>query len=218
MIIIIIILLFTIFMYYFTLSNSDNIIEKYHMISNNKYPNMKYIHDNRKIIIEELQNILHKKVWTNWINYDNINNIPTLNKTSRNDIIAYMNANICSLNSTSSWKIFCLLLYGEPILENVKYFPKTIKLFQNMPEIINVGLSCLEPHSETTLHKAYNNKICRCHIPLIIPKGNKNKLGLKVNNDILDWNDYFIFDDTFYHKAWNYTDEHRIVLLIDLKK
>ena len=34
------------------------------------------------------------------------------------------------------------------------------------------------------------------------------------------WNDneYFIFDDTFDHQAWNYTKEKRIVLIIDIMR
>jgi aspartyl/asparaginyl beta-hydroxylase (cupin superfamily) len=68
---------------------------------------------------------------------------------------------------------------------------------------------------------------------LIIPKANKKypktfitksegkKLCvLQVENDYRIWkpDDYFIFDDTCIHNAWNYTRENRIVLIVDLKK
>jgi beta-hydroxylase len=41
-----------------------------------------------------------------------------------------------------------------------------------------------------------------------------------MNDEIKMWdmNNYFIFDDTYDHQAWNYTDENRIVLILDILK
>ena len=88
---------------------------------------------------------------------------------------------------------------------------------KEIPNIINAGFSCLEPNVETSLHKGHNNKIVRVHIPMIIPDGDT---AIKIDNKIVKWhnNDYFIFDDTFYHQAWNRTNNNRIVLLIDVLK
>ena len=44
--------------------------------------------------------------------------------------------------------------------------------------------------------------------------------AMEINNDIIKWNiyEYFIFDDTCFHQAWNNTDENRFVLIIDIKR
>ena len=91
----------------------------------------------------------------------------------------------------------------------------------------------MEPGCHIGEHKDFNNKFYRLHIPLIIPKINNEitesfvvktqseKLcTLQVENDYRIWknNEYFIFDDTCLHNAWNNTSDMRIVLLIDLLK
>jgi len=180
---------------------------------------MKYIFDNKQIIIEEFkQNILNSNKWSNWMEYDKISNTPIFSKMSPSEIIKRMKDNSCSLNvGKPSWKIFGLMLYGNFINDNIKECPKTMNILKHCDEIVNAGFSCLESNVTTSLHHDFNHDILRCHIPIIIPMGNT---AIKINNDIIKWhdNEYFIFDDTYDHQAWNYTNNIRIVLILDLKK
>jgi aspartyl/asparaginyl beta-hydroxylase (cupin superfamily) len=190
-----------------------------HIYSNDKYPCMKYIFDNRKIIIDEFyKNIIASSKWSNWIEYDKMSNTPIFSKMSPDDILIRMKENNCELNKGKpSWKIFGLMLYGNEIKENVKLCKKTMKILNRCGDIVNAGFSCLEPSVITELHHDFNHDILRCHIPIIIPEG---ATAIKINNEIIKWNmdKYFIFDDTYDHQAWNFTNKIRVVLILDIKR
>lgn len=190
-----------------------------HIHDNNAYPEMKFVFDNRHTIIKEFySHILHSNKWSNWMEYDKIANTPIFSKMTHTEIINRMKKNSCEINKGKpSWKIFGLKLYGHDIKENVDMCPKTMSILNKCEGIVNAGFSCLEPNVITALHHDFNHDILRCHIPIIIPSGNT---AIKINNKIYKWkdNEYFIFDDTYDHQAWNYTDKIRIVLIVDIKK
>ena len=102
-----------IFFYYKTKSIEHN----EHIHSNASYPEMKYIFDNRKIIIDEFyKNVLYSDGWSNWMEYDKISNTPIFSKMSRDEIITRMKENSCKINvGKPSWKIFGLALYKDDI-------------------------------------------------------------------------------------------------------
>tara|TARA_B100000085_G_scaffold247991_1_gene242744 strand:+ start:551 stop:1363 length:813 start_codon:yes stop_codon:yes gene_type:complete len=52
----------------------------------------------------------------------------------------------------------------------------------------------------------------RLHIPLHIPEGD---IFLEVNGEEVDWSEPFAFNNQFVHSAWNNSNEHRLILLID---
>lgn len=123
----------------------------------------------------------------------------------------------CLDDTNPSWKIFGLVLQKEKIKENIKLCPKTMKIINKCQGVINVGFSYLEPGVKTALHHDFNHDILRCHIPILIPVFPS---GININGETKTWNinEFFIFDDTFEHQAWNYTKEKRVVLIIDILK
>lgn len=180
------------------------------------YPELKTVFMNRHIIKNELQSVMDLPKWTKWIEYDNINETPIFSKMSHQQIMTHMNNNNTKLNEgRPSWRIFGLILNRQ--IMNDDLCPETVKMLKGIPYVINAGFSCLEAGVSTSLHKGHNHNIYRCHIPLIIPNGD---CAIKINDKIIKWNtkDYFIFDDTYYHQAWNFTNESRIVLIIDIDK
>ena len=182
-----------------------------------KTPELDKINNNINIIIDELNNILKLKKWSRWSEYDKINT-PTFTKMTNKDIENRLIDNEDYLNSKiPSWRIFGLKLYGKMFEENAIYCPKTLELFKDIDYILNIGFSCLEPSVSTLVHRDYNHNILRCHFPLIIPDGD---CAIKVGNKIKKWimNEYFIFDDTCYHEAWNNTDVNRFILIVDIDK
>ena len=206
-----------IFVIYFMFNIELNL--KNHIHDNNDYPDMKYIFDNRNIIINEFySNVLNSEGWSSWMEYDKVSSTPIFTKMTREEIIQRINENTCLIGKgTPSWKLFGLILYKQQLELNASKCPNTLKLLGKCPEIINACFSCLEPGVITALHHDFNHDILRCHIPIIIPEGNT---AIKINNDIIKWhqNQWFIFDDTFDHQAWNFTDKIRIVLIIDIVK
>lgn len=190
------------------------------IIENKSYPELDFLFRNKNIIINELENIKKTNKWTKWDKYDEIgrNITPIFTQMSFQDILNRIKNNEDFLNTDKkSWRIFGLILDGHFLESNIGFMPQTMELLTNIPNIVNAGISCLEPHVKTSIHKDFNDSFYRCHIPLYIPEGD---CAIKIGNDIVRWNinRYFIFDDTCYHQAWNNTDENRFVFLIDIKR
>lgn len=211
----------------------DFLFAKPAWIDTKLYPEAEKIFNNRNIIIEELHTILDKD-WSIWSN--DYKTTPIFTKMTDEDILQRLNQNASKIGSTKdpAWRLYSLLL-NKKTLDNSKTCPNTTKLLlENSNRILNAGFSLLEPNCYIGMHRDYNNKFYRLHIPLIIPKNNdlydksilskseaSNGLAvLQVEDEYRIWksNEYFIFDDTCNHNAWNYTDENRIVLIVDLLK
>ena len=202
-------------------------------VSNNKFPEAQKIFDSKDIIIKELKTILDSDKWGVWSS--DYNSTPIFTKMTDSEILSRIKSNSGKINSAKnpSWRLFGLIL-NKNVLPDAELCPDTIKLLQSSSSrILNAGFSVLEPGCYIGEHKDYDNKFYRLHIPLIIPKKNnnieqsfisksqsENLCVLQVENDYRIWkdNEYFIFDDTCLHDAWNNTTDIRIVLLVDLLK
>lgn len=103
-----------------------------------------------------------------------------------------------------------------------------LKKYEN--SISSAFFSILEPGKVIPFHEGPYKGILRLHIPVITPYSHRFKpfeeppLALfgrdPVDNTdkLFTWDTPFIFDDSFQHKAWNLTDETRVILLIELRK
>ena len=60
-----------------------------------------------------------------------------------------------------------------------------------------------------------DGKHIRIHIPLIIPKGD---IFFEANCEEVDWENPWGFNNQYMHSAHNNTDEHRLIMLIDLER
>ena len=206
-------------------TNNKNDNKNQYIHDNSEYPQMKFVFDNRRIIQEEFFKYVKNNCnWTNWMEYNKVTNTPIFTKMTNDQILKRMIENKCCLDdyisNTSgnpSWKLFGLFLYGKPIETNVNICPQTVNILRQCDGVVNAGFSCLEPGVITELHRDFNHDVLRCHIPIYVPHGDT---AIQINEEIKRWNDneYFIFDDTYDHQAWNYTKENRIVLIIDIVK
>lgn len=166
------------------------------VIPNIYYPEIEELVKNKELIMDELIDIIKSGLWS------------TLEKSSEHD---------------NSRNLFGLILEGETIEENVSRCLNTYKLIKDISGLINAGFSCLEPYTETPYHNDKDDSYYRVHVPLIVPDVPDEDIRLDVydnNNKIkLNWKtDYFVFDDTCFHQAFNNTDRHRIVLLLDIER
>ena len=232
-ILIILIVFFYIIKLFFSNNNTNiNPISKC-WINNKKYPEAEKIYNSRNIIINELKKILDTDKWAIWSN--DYNTTPIFSEMTDDEILTRINSNLGKINSEikPSWRLFGLIL-NKKILPNSKLCPQTMDILKLYSKrILNAGFSLLEPRCIIGLHFDTNDKFYRLHIPLIIPNANNNIKNsfvdynqakqlciLQVENEYKIWknDEYFIFDDTCYHNAWNYTNELRIILIIDLLK
>jgi aspartyl/asparaginyl beta-hydroxylase (cupin superfamily) len=175
---------------------------------------------NKKIILNDLITLLNNnKKWSIWDYSNNINYKNNFSKLSTQQILKRLNNykdNPKNLQST--WTIFGLILNGKIITDNTILLQKTLNIIKKIPNVINVGFSCLTPNSSTGVHNEIDKGIYRIHLPLIIPKGD---CAIQVQNEIKKWYDcksIMIIDDTKWHNAWNNTKYPRYILIIDVLK
>jgi len=72
--------------------------------------------------------------------------------------------------------------------------------------------SIIERH---TGHENAEGQNIRIHIPLIVPEGD---LFLEAQGEEVDWLHPWGFNNQYIHSAHNNTDEHRLIMVIDLKR
>ena len=190
-------------------------------LSPNKYPQAKKILvENKHIILEELKILLKNQIkWGVWdednykhikSNFTDMSTISILNRINKIQKLPYKHNKL--------WTLFGLKLYKQNINENIKYVPKTFKIINSIPNILNAGFSCLSPNTSTNVHQETVDKgFDRIHLPLIIPEGD---CAIQIQDEIRKWSDcdsILVFDDMKLHNAWNYTKYPRFVLIIDIK-
>ena len=209
-----------ILLYIITLIKKNNIVksikdENKAIISLSRYPELKQIEENKAIIIEELKNIIDKQVW---ILYKNLHEEKIIAKDYTNEEINKLDSSITKyyLNSSKipEWKVIMLIYNGNLIINSKKMFPKTIEILQKIKYIIMAGISCLEAGGYIPPHNDEGFERYRYHLPLIIPEN----CGIKINNIDYNFDKEFIFDDTYIHSVWNYSNMPRFVLIIDILK
>jgi aspartyl/asparaginyl beta-hydroxylase (cupin superfamily) len=123
------------------------------------------------------------------------------------------------LNRSMKWNVFFLWKDGRRIEENCRRCPRFMALLETLPIIgipnfaPTVLFSVLEPHAHIPAHSGETNARLLIHLPLIVPKGCRFRVG----NEIREWREgeAWVFDDTMEHEAWNDSDETRVIAMID---
>lgn len=118
-----------------------------------------------------------------------------------------------------TWKVRSLKVWGVDMYEIQKHFPETIKLLDQIPDVLNVGFNLLEPGAKIRPHSGDTNANYRCHLGLKVP-ANPTECVMKVKNEIQHWQKgkVMCFTDAFEHSAANNSNEQRIILLFDILK
>lgn len=122
-----------------------------------------------------------------------------------------------ALHQGAQWKSFYLVAMGKVVEEHAKLCPQTLLALKNIPYLMNAFFSILKPGTHIPAHRGPFSGILRYHLGVIIPKGN---VAIRVDSHIYHWQEgkSLIFDDSFTHEAWNYTDQLRVVLFVDLAR
>jgi beta-hydroxylase len=115
------------------------------------------------------------------------------------------------------WQVFGLFDFphGRAIEENARRCPLTAELVEKyFGNHGAAGFSVLRPHTRINPHQGYQGDYLRCHLGLRIPAGD---CALQVEDETRHWREgqVMVFDDRLWHRAWNNTDQERVILLVD---
>ena len=111
------------------------------------------------------------------------------------------------------WRYFALVRDGQRVEPNAARCPHTVSACRAVPGWVEAGFSLFQPGTHLYPHRGERLDVLRCHLPLIVPKGDT---GIRSGAEVRSWERgrSFIFDDTFEHEAWNHGDSDRVVLLV----
>jgi beta-hydroxylase len=126
---------------------------------------------------------------------------------------------VATISQDRGWKTFLLCGYGFRSQANIDQCPQTWRICQNIPGLITVMFSILEPGKHLPPHRGPYNGVLRLHLGLIVPEP-RERLGIRVDHVTYRWREgeAVIFDDAYEHEAWNKTDRTRVVLFVDFRK
>jgi beta-hydroxylase len=126
---------------------------------------------------------------------------------------------VSTISQDRGWKSFLLCGYGYYSTNNIKLCPETWRICQNIPGLITVMFSILEPGKHLPPHRGPYNGVLRLHLGLIVPEP-REQLGIRVEKDVYRWKEgeAVVFDDAYEHEAWNRTPHTRVVLFVDFRK
>lgn len=133
------------------------------------------------------------------------------------------------------WKLFPLRYIVEPInkerirmMELGKLHEETCKdiyptIYHNIlkrwdKECNICALTVLEPGGIIAKHADHENLSAsrvRIHVPLSVPTGD---IGMEMCGETVDWSDLFVMSSQHVHSCWNFTDQPRIIMFLDLPR
>lgn len=125
-----------------------------------------------------------------------------------------------SLLNDARWSAFHLFKNGERVEENAARCPLTMRLLELLPipkierRSPMAMISILKPGTHIPPHHGMINTRLLCHIPLVVPKGCRLRVGAETREVVEG--QAMIFDDSFEHEAWNDGDSVRAVLLFEI--
>jgi beta-hydroxylase len=123
------------------------------------------------------------------------------------------------LTNDDRWKTFFFYAYGAKNESNCRICPRTTELLTKIPGMTTAFFSILLPQKHLPPHRGPYKGVLRYHLGLKVPEP-ASASGIKVGSRQASWQEgkSLIFDDTFVHEAWNFTDEIRVVLFVDFRR
>ena len=141
----------------------------------------------------------------------------TLTRDTYSGENAYIGGDVTIKNGeTTGWRVLNIKA-GDTFSPYAKHFPTLKRLLRRSKNVAACVVSVLEPGVTIPIHVGYYKGIMRYMIPTHVPK-ERDKVFLCVNGKKYNWTEgkSVLWDDTFPHKVYNYTDEIRVVIYMDV--
>jgi ornithine lipid ester-linked acyl 2-hydroxylase len=122
-----------------------------------------------------------------------------------------------SLTSDDGWKTFFFFGYGFRSGANCERCPKTAAVLEGIPGLTTAFFSILSPHKHIGEHRGPWRGVLRYHLALKVPEP-ASAAGISVGGELAHWEEgrSLLFDDGYFHRAWNDSDGVRVVLFVDV--
>jgi tetratricopeptide (TPR) repeat protein len=118
------------------------------------------------------------------------------------------------------WRIFHFYERGKKHQANCARCPVITEIIERHDEAIRapgglIYISRMVPGTHIVPHIGPTNLRLRSHLGIHVPEGD---CRLRVGGETRGWvqGECIVFDDTFEHEAWNFTNEARTVLIVDI--
>ncbi|NEP18250.1 MAG: aspartyl/asparaginyl beta-hydroxylase domain-containing protein [Leptolyngbya sp. SIO4C1] len=123
------------------------------------------------------------------------------------------------ISPDDKWKTYFFCAFGFVAETNCRQCPETWKLLQQIPGLQSAFFSILAPGKHIPEHRGKHKGLIRYHLGLIVPEP-AGACRLRVGDQMRHWQagESLIFDDTYYHEAWNETSDYRVVLFVDVAR
>ncbi|MEH2178700.1 aspartyl/asparaginyl beta-hydroxylase domain-containing protein [Nostoc sp.] len=116
------------------------------------------------------------------------------------------------------WQGYQLRFGGKFTQTGLALFPKTVKILHKLEPFLYanglVELIVMKPSVYIPPHKDDMNTSLTCHLGIKLPENCGLKVGGETRN--LKKGNILFFDNSFEHEAWNYSQEERVILLLEL--
>ncbi|MEM7051270.1 MAG: aspartyl/asparaginyl beta-hydroxylase domain-containing protein [Acidobacteriota bacterium] len=115
----------------------------------------------------------------------------------------------------TDWNALGLKVGGGVVERGQRLCPKTLEVIEQLPRVGEVAMvSALAAGGHIEPHCGPTNLRVNLHFGVNIPPGD---CGLRVGGEARKWTEgeCLVFDDSFEHEAWNFSDRTRHVLLIN---
>lgn len=96
-------------------------------------------------------------------------------------------------------------------------FPATVRAFDGVPALGNLGFSLVTPGSHIASHRDPNGGALRLQVPIAVP-GPLGACRMRVVDEVVQWQEgqAVVFDLAAEHEVWNDADEDRVLLMAEL--
>jgi ornithine lipid ester-linked acyl 2-hydroxylase len=117
------------------------------------------------------------------------------------------------------WRSFFLWGYGIRSNRNCARCPETARVLERIPGLLTAMYSVMLPGAHVPRHNGPTKAIVTAHMGLIVPR-EREKCRMAIGDHEVVWQEgqIAIFDDMFPHEVWNDTEDHRVILLLHLKR
>lgn len=180
-----------------TLNAQWSLVGDHPFFDTKQFPWIENLEASWRIIRSELETLLSRR-----------DNLPNLQDISKDYEV---------LTQDNLWKTYILYEYGYRIEKSCQLCPETIRLIEQVPGMKTALFSIMGPRKHVPAHRGLYKGLLRYHLGLIVPEPN-SACRIRVADEVRSWGEgkSLIFDDSFQHEVWNDSNEHRIVLILDV--